>query len=275
MSDNNYIDAIAIGGFDGMHAAHQYLFSELGENGGVLAIETGYADMTPGTHRQEHTHYPLFYYELDDIKGLSGEGFIAKLKKDFPSLKKIVVGYDFHFGNKRSCDSLDLKELFDGEVIIVDEVKIEGEAVHSHMIRKLLEEGKLSHANLLLGYNYCLKGDVVKGQGIGKEKLVPTINIAVSGYRIPKEGVYATLTRLDDDKLYPSISFIGKRHITDGSFAIETHILDEEVQQNQKAELSLIHFIRENREFDSFPELKEQIALDIEQAKKSINFLAL
>ena len=31
-------------------------FSELGKNGGVLAIETGYADMTPGEHRQEHTH---------------------------------------------------------------------------------------------------------------------------------------------------------------------------------------------------------------------------
>ncbi len=275
MSDNKHIDAIAIGGFDGMHAAHQYLFSELGKNGGVLAIETGYADMTPGMHRQEHTHYPLFYYELDDIKGLSGNEFIQKLKKDFPALKKIVVGYDFHFGNKRSCDSLDLRELFDGEVIIVDEVKIEGEAVHSHMIRKLLDEGSLSHANLFLGYNYCLKGDVIKGQGIGKEKLVPTINISVSGYRIPKEGVYATLTRLDDDKLHPSISFIGKRHITDGSFAIETHILEEEVQQSQRAELSLIHFIRENREFDSFPALKEQIALDILEAKKSINFLAL
>jgi len=120
-----------------------------------------------------------------------------------------------------------------------------------------------------------LKGKVVAGQGLGREKLVPTINIAVEGYRIPKEGVYATLTRLDDNKLYPSISFIGQRHITDGSFAIETHILDEEVKQSQRAEISLIHFIRENRKFDAFADLKEQIVLDIAEAKKSIDFLAL
>ena len=129
------IKSIAIGGFDGMHIAHQYLFDALGEHGAVLAIETGYADITPGTHRQEHTHYPIFYYKLDDIKPLSGEEFVAKLKSDFPALKKIVVGYDFHFGHKRSCFSHDLKSLFDGEVVIVDEVKVEGEAVHSHVIR--------------------------------------------------------------------------------------------------------------------------------------------
>ena len=269
------VESIAIGGFDGMHAAHQYLFQELGEYGAVVAIETGYADLTPGAHRQEHTHYPLFYYNLDDLKPLSGAEFVAKLKSDFPSLKKIVVGFDFHFGHKRSCTSLDLKELFDGEVMIVDEVKIEGEAVHSHKIRTLLEKGKLEQANLFLGYNYQLKGKVVKGQGVGKEKLVPTINMEVQGYRLPKEGVYATLTRLDDDQLYPSVSFIGQRSITDGSFAIETHILDKEVKESTRVELSFLHFIRKNDSFDSFEALKKQIEEDIDEAKKVINFLAL
>ncbi len=271
----NTIDTIAIGGFDGMHAAHQYLFQELGEKGAVVAIETGYADLTPGAHRQEHTHYPIFYYELEDIKGLSGVEFVQKLQADFPMLKKIVVGFDFHFGNKRSCSCVDLEKIFEGEVIIVDEVKIEGEAVHSHRIRQLLEKGKLEQANLFLGYNYQLKGTVVKGQGVGKERLVPTMNLHVQGYRLPKEGVYATLTRLDDDTLYPSISFIGQRHVTDGSFAIETHILDKEVKQSIKAEVSFLHFIRKNIPFKSFDDLKKQIELDIDEAKKVINFLAL
>lgn len=269
------IDAIAIGGFDGMHIAHQYLFQELGEKGGVVAIETGYADMTPSTHRQEHTQYPLFYYELDDIKGLSGQAFVAKLKADFPSLKKIVVGFDFHFGNKRSCSCEDLETLFDGLVKIVDEVKLDNEAVHSHRIRQLLEEGNLERANLFLGYNYTLKGSVIKGQGLGKEKLVATLNLEVPGYRIPKEGVYASFTRLDDDKLYPSVSFIGNRHISDNSFAIETHILDVEVAPSTKAEISFLHYIRENKAFESFEALKTQIDDDIMEAKKVINFLAL
>ena len=80
MPDIKKIDAIAIGGFDGMHAAHQFLFAELGTHGAVVAIETGYADLTPGSHRQEHTHYPIYYYDLEDIKGLSGEGFVEKLR---------------------------------------------------------------------------------------------------------------------------------------------------------------------------------------------------
>jgi len=269
------IDAIAIGGFDGMHAAHQYLFQELGDRGGVVAIETGYADMTPAKHRQEHTHYPIFYYELDDIKSLNGEAFVNKLKSDFPSLKKIVIGFDFHFGYKRSCEGKDLKELFDGEVVIVDEVQLEGEAVHSHKIRKLLEKGNLEKANLFLGYNYTLKGEVIQGQGLGKDKLVATMNLSVKAYRIPKEGVYASLTRLDDGILYPSVSFIGQRHVTDGSFAIETHLLDQKDISSQKAEISFLHYIRENKPFDSFEALKEQINQDIQEAQKVIRFLAL
>ena len=269
------IDAIAIGGFDGMHAAHQYLFNELGENGAVLAIETGYANMTPSNDRQDHTHHPLFYYKLEDIKGLSGEAFVSKLKDDFPLLKKIVVGFDFHFGHKRSCSGKDLKEFFDGVVKIVDEVKLDDEAVHSNSIRKFLEVGNLERANLFLGYNYTLKGKVVKGQGLGKEKLVATLNLEIEGYMLPKEGVYASLTRLDDDRLYPSVSFIGKRHISDGSFAIETHILDTEVIPSNKVEISFLHYIRENKAFESFEDLKKEIDNDIIEAKRVINFLAL
>lgn len=280
MFNSEKIDSIAIGGFDGMHVAHQYLFEELSENGAIMAIETGYADLTPGEHRQEHTHYPFIYYELDDIKSLSGEEFVAKLKSDFPRLKKIVVGFDFHFGHKRSCSSYDLKELFlkeneGAEVKIIDEIKVEGEAVHSHKIRKLLEQGKLEQANLYLGYNYQLKGRVIPGQGVGKEKLVPTLNLDVRGYRLPKEGVYATLTRLDDDHLYPSVSFIGQRTITDGSFAIETHILDSDIKSSKKADISFLHFIRKNRSFDSFEALKEQIDKDIQEAKQVIHLLEL
>ncbi|MDF1879780.1 bifunctional riboflavin kinase/FAD synthetase [Sulfurimonas sp. MAG313] len=269
------INAIAIGGFDGMHIAHQHLFSLLGDKGGIVAIETGYANMTPGLHRQEHTTLPVFYYELDAIKGLSGKEFIVKLKTDFPSLKKIVVGFDFHFGHKRSCTSQDLKKLFEGEVLIVDEVKLEDIPIHSHKIRLLLEEGKVKQANLFLGYNYTLKGQVIKGQGIGSAELVPTINLETSGYQLPKDGVYASLTRLDDGTLYPSVSFIGQRHITDKSFAIETHILQDKVPSSLKAEISFLHFIRENKKFDSFSELKQQIKDDIIKARKEINFLAL
>ena len=42
--DKNSIDSIAIGGFDGMHIAHQELFKNLNPNGAIISIETGYAN---------------------------------------------------------------------------------------------------------------------------------------------------------------------------------------------------------------------------------------
>lgn len=274
------IKAIALGGFDGMHIAHQHLFEALGEQGAIVVIETGYADMTPGKVREEHTHYPVFYYELSSIKGLSGEAFVQKMLDEFPQLEKIVVGFDFHFGQGRSCSSVELKSLFleqkpQGEVRVIDEVMFHEKAVHSHKIRQYLESGDLALANAFLGYHYKMHGKIIAGQGVGKNKLVPTINLEISGYRIPKEGVYATFTRLDDDHLYPSVSFIGKRHITDGSFAIESHILDVTPTVSEHASISFVHYIRENKAFDSFEALKQQIEMDIQEAKKHLQHLAL
>ena len=98
--DKNSIDSIAIGGFDGMHIAHQELFKNLNPKGAIISIETGYASITPKNYRQEYTKYPIFYYDLEDIKALDGADFIEMLKNDFKNLKKIVVGFDFCFGKK-------------------------------------------------------------------------------------------------------------------------------------------------------------------------------
>ena len=49
---NQNSTAIAIGGFDGMHVGHQHLFSELGEDGCIVVIETGYANLTPKKERE-------------------------------------------------------------------------------------------------------------------------------------------------------------------------------------------------------------------------------
>ena len=108
----NNITAIAIGGFDGMHIGHQHLFAELGENGTIVVIETGYANLTPKNERENFSRYPILYLELDEIRHLDGEGFISLLKSKFPKLEKIVVGYDFHFGKDRKYSFEDLDDLF-------------------------------------------------------------------------------------------------------------------------------------------------------------------
>ena len=268
--------AIAIGGFDGMHIGHQHLFSELGENGCIVVIETGYANLTPKKERESFSKYPILYLELDDIRHLNGEEFVKFLKDKFPLLKKIVVGYDFHFGKDRKYSFNDLKSLFDGEVIVIEEVTLHNDSIHSHKIRHKLGIGDIKGANAFLGHNYTIRGQKEQGQGIGKKELVATINITATGFLTPKEGVYVSLTRIDDEEHYhPSVSFVGHRETTDGEFAIESHILDGEVLCQDKASISFVSFIRDNKKFDSLEELKIAINKDIVIAQKQLRILEL
>jgi riboflavin kinase/FMN adenylyltransferase len=269
-------EAIAIGGFDGMHIGHQSLFSELGDNGTIVVIETGYANLTPKKERENFSDYPIVYLELDDIRHLDGAEFVKFLKQKFPKLTKIVVGYDFHFGKDRKYSHEDLKSLFDGDVVVISEVSLDGDSVHSHKIRQKVSIGDIKGANAFLGHNYTIKGKIVKGQGIGKKELVATINIEAKEFLTPKEGVYAALTRIDDEEHYhPSVAFVGHRVTTDGSFAIESHILDGEVSAKDTARISFVSFIRENKKFDNLDELKAAIKKDIAAASKELKFLAL
>ena len=268
--------AIAIGGFDGMHLGHQALFNELGENGAIVVIETGYANLTPKKERENFTHYPIYYIELDTIRHLDGLGFMSYLQEKFPYLQKIVVGYDFHFGKDRRYSNVDLKEMCAGEVVIVEEVKHQNDSIHSHKIREKLSIGDIKGANDFLGHNYTVRGKQIQGQGLGAKELVATINLNTEGFLLPKEGVYATFTRVDgDEHLHPSVSFVGHRVSTDGSFAIETHILDGEVLCTSKASISFVSFLRNNEKFDTLEALKSAINTDIKKAKKELKFLEL
>jgi len=270
------VDSIAIGGFDGMHVGHQSLFSELGRHGAIVVIETGYANLTPAREREHYTHYPIVYYSLENIRHLEGAEFVAMLQKRFPHLKKIVVGYDFHFGKNRRYSHANLGELFSGEVKIIEQVCIEGDSVHSHKIRAKIQIGDISGANRFLGHNYQIKGSVIKGQGIGKTDLFPTINLECSGFLLPYEGVYAALTRIDDEEhFHPSVVFIGHRITTDGNYAIESHILGETIGSCTKASLSFVKFLRKNQKFDSLESLKLAIGEDILKAKRELVHLSL
>lgn len=121
-------------------------------------------------------------------------------------------------------------------------------------------------ANTLLGYPYRLKGLVIKGQGLGNKEFVPTINLDVEEFLIPKEGIYITKTYLHT-VAYPSVSFIGHRMSTDGKFAIETHLLSWEnfTEIPKNIEIEFYERLRENKKFENFASLKKQIFIDIQQ----------
>jgi len=266
--NKNTITSIAIGGFDGMHFAHQQLFKNLDKNGAILSIESGYANLTPKRYRQEYSKYPIYYYVLDNIKHLEGSEFIKLLNEEFPNLQKIVVGFDFCFGKNRKYCVKQLKEMFHGTVEIIDEIKIDDIAVHSRDIRAFIKNGDIKTANKLLAKEYKIYGTQIKGQGLGTTNFVPTINLRVEEFLLPNEGVYSTKTILNDIE-YESVTFLGHRVTTDGSYAIETHIFDEDIiNKDYTIQIKFFDKQRDNAKFDSFEVLKEQIMVDIKEAKE-------
>jgi len=120
---------------------------------------------------------------------------------------------------------------------------------------------------LLLGRKYMIDGEIISGQGLGKNELVATINLWVHGYQLPKEGVYATRTYINDTWMN-SVSFLGHRVTTDGNYAVETHILDSDIGEVRGvAQIEFVEYMRDNAKFESLDALKKQINDDISEAK--------
>ena len=269
---NNSVSSIAIGSFDGIHTAHRELISLSDE---IVVIERGYGRLTPGYKRCLYCDKPCAFYMFDKIKDLEAEDFVKILLSAYPKLKKIVVGYDFRFGKSRSGTPDTIRSIFNGEVVVIDEVTVNGISVHSRTIAQMLREGDIKNANLLLGREYSIQGVHISGQGLGSRELVPTINISVEDYILPKDGVYITRTKISD-KTFKSVSFLGHRKSTDGSFAIETHLIDckIDIADGEKIDIEFIDFIRENIHFDSLDGLRERIYKDISEAEHYFDIIS-
>lgn len=266
-SAKKLIEAVAIGSFDGLHKGHKELVKSLGENGALIVIETNKANLTPGARREEYSGVPCFYYPLNQIKNLRGDYFIGLIKRDFPSLKRLVVGYDFKFGKDRGWDKYDLKNLFNGEIIIVSEYSFDGLGVHSSAIRRLISDGDIYRANRLLGREYSIEASVIKGAGLGKRELYPTLNLEISPYLAPADGVYATRTKIGE-KTFDSVTFVGNRLSVDNKYSVECYVINENLEQSPaKVRVCFIERLRDNKKFASLSELKAQISKDIEIAK--------
>lgn len=264
----NNIKSIAIGRFDGFHLGHKELFKHLDEFGAILIIYKGKYELIPNRLHNKFINIRCFYLNYEEIKNLSPKEFVQFLKHRFINLEKIVIGYDFKFGKNRSGDAKILKELFDKEVIIVDEIIKDQISVHSSIIKELIKNGDIKVANDLLGENYKILGNQDIGQGIGSKELVSTINLTTD-FLIPKFGVYATRIKIDKN-WYKSVTFVGVRFCTNNEFSIETNIIEDFKDYDFCTTLwiEFYDFIRECKKFKNLSDLKLQIQKDINFAKE-------
>ena len=143
--------------------------------------------------------------------------------------------------------------------------------ISSTIIRKLLEEGKLSKANTFLKRNWEIEGKVQRGRMMGQKIGFPTCNIDIGNYVIAKPGVYAVKTRINDRrKFYKGIANLGYRPtFNQKKILLEVNIFNFSGNlYNKKLSVEFLKFIRGEKKFKGISELKNQIKKDILKAKK-------
>jgi riboflavin kinase/FMN adenylyltransferase len=287
--------SICIGNFDGIHIAHKKILNktvELARHYKCLS-----AAITFNPHPLKFFGYDVKLlvterkkYELienttiDNLIVLDFNENLAKMPPEFFveeflvkkfCMKCLVVGYNYKFGDRNKGDLKLLKVLskkYNYKLYELEEVVIKNTLVSSTNIRNLILAGDIELANELLGYYYSLEGVVTKGQNIGKLLGFPTANIAVQNELIPKFGVYASRIKYKGI-FYPSVTNIGIKPTiqSDGKVYVEAHIIDfDQDIYDCFVELELISYIREERKYDNFKALIEQMEID---KKTSINIL--
>lgn len=199
---------------------------------------------------------------------ITPQDFIKNVLVDKLHVSHVISGYDHFFGQNRQGDFDLLIEMGQHYNFTVDElpmVTISGNTVSSSSIRRALLDGDVSHAASMLGYNYSLTGEVVKGNKIGRNIGYPTANLKPNSEHklLPGQGVYASLVNIDGVD-YKGMTNIGYRPTIDADhLTIEANIFDfNQDIYGKEITLSFIEKIRNEKRFASLGDLQLQLASD-------------
>lgn len=209
---------------------------------------------------------------------LSAEDFVSELLVNKLHAKKIIIGYDHHFGRNRSANINDLKtfgEHYGFEVEEISAQDINDVSVSSTKIRKALKEGDIKTANAYLGYYFMLTGKVIRGKGLGKELGYPTANLYIKEtYKlIPKQGVYIVRCFYNNSMLYGMMNIGTNPTVTDVNIlSLEVHFFNfNESIYNKQLKIELLDRIRDEQRFESIMDLKNQLKKDAQTALDYFN----
>ncbi|MCH8473823.1 MAG: riboflavin biosynthesis protein RibF [Opitutales bacterium] len=288
---------LAIGMFDGVHIGHQSLIkSAIAEarcHGGKAGVLTFWPH--PSVFFQSPRPTRMIYpaerrtdllkalgvqevFELPFESGLASieaSEFPFWLKRRYPTLEKVFVGANWHYGKGRRGNAQSLRQ--DGPaagfaVEAMERVSYGEAPVSSSRIRAYLEKGEIEEANHLLGWPYCFKGMVVSGRRLGRKIGFPTLNLPWTYDLVPALGVYGVRVRsLDRPEWVKGVANLGLRPTVE-SWAtkpqLEVHLLSAESpwREGMKLEVEWVFGLRPEQRFDSLDELSAQIRRDREEA---------
>ncbi len=285
---------VALGNFDGVHLGHAHVLRAAhgARPGAKLAVLT----FEPHPRELFRPDDPPFrltlsaeraaalaalgvqvLYELpfdDAFSLLTAEDFVAGVLHQGVGAAHLTCGPDFAFGHRRGGDLPFLAKRAEslGIGLTIAPPLIEGGApISSTRIRRLLQDGYPERAAQELGRPWAVRGPVTHGDARGRTIGFPTANVPLGHHLEPARGVYAVTARMADGTQVPGVANIGRRPtVADGAISrVEAHLFDWSGDlYGQEVAVALHAFLRAERKFASFDELRGQIATDAAQARE-------
>ncbi len=294
---------IALGNFDGLHRGHQAVIEQVREIAAHHEAPIGIGLFRPHPYRYFKPEAPPFrlmssglregvlgelgvdlLFELpfdETLRDMDDTEFVETVLHQGLGIRHVVVGEDYGFGKNRCGNVESLKRLCDERGIGVTTVSPVG--LHkmygkygSTEIRKALQQGDVFHAQHMLSRPWMVDGVVAMGQQRGRTIGFPTANLDFGDLVRPKFGVYAVECHIAGEAEWrPGVANTGTRPTVDGEEArLEVHIFDfDQDIYGQRLMVRFRSFIREEKKFDSFEELRKQIARDADGARAIFGLL--
>lgn len=294
---------ISIGIFDGVHRGHAAIFERvrrkakeingesvivtfwphprhvLGKNSDQLKLLTGLEEKKNLIRGHGIDNMVVIPF-TNDFSRLSPCSFVTQYLVNRVGISHLVFGFDHHFGHNREGNFENLKSCahkYGFTLEKLDPVLDKDLRISSSVIREALSRGDVKLASRLLDYQYSMKGKIVGGNKVGRVIGYPTANIKpVDQHKlVPADGVYAVRVIMGSSPFMGMMN-IGYRptlNTNNRNISLEVHIIGFEGDvYNRQTEICFVDRIRDEKQFGSLDELKDQLADD---RMKALHILSL
>jgi len=284
---------LTIGSFDGLHQGHLALVGQatsLAQSFGHLAAlltfhphprrffqpEQGPARVLPWRDRLLRLKAlgvdEVFILRFQEaLASLSPERFVSEVLVGQLSMKAIVVGEDFRFGQRRAGNVALLQALSEPlgfQVYPVPIVQSSGERSSSSGLRSALLAGDLAQVRALLQGPYMLSGHVCHGQQLGRTLGFPTLNL-----RMPEDlaarGIFAVWVHGLAPRPLAGVASLGRRPTVEdqGRLLLEVHLLNWSGDAYGRCvRVELVEYLRGEEKFEDLPAMTQQMHRDLQRA---------
>ena len=268
---------VAVGTFDGVHLGHREVIrgsdTVLTFDPHPLAVLNPAAlpklldsfaikrDLIAGLGVEELVVIPFDR----EFAGRSAEEFVEEVLVGRLGATQVSVGENFRFGKGARGDVEMLRGRSEFEARVGPLVEVAGEAVSSSHIRGLVAAGEVAKAAEFLGGPFLLEGEVVSGDGRGRELGFPTANIVPDDSLVhPGHGVYAAWAHG-----HAAAVSVGVRptFVTGRGLLVEAYLIGFEGDlYGETLRIAFVQRLRGERRFASADDLVDQMRRDVARA---------